>query len=147
MTVRALCLSQDDLGELTRALAAAALPVGDLQEPCRTFFRLDDEGGPIGYGGWEGRGADRLLRSLVVSPSRRGQGLGRSGLATIERMARQAGAARLHLLTTTAADFFRSAGYQDADRGDAPPSIRASREFSSLCPASASYMIKDLASA
>jgi len=62
-------------------------------------------------------------------------------------MARQAGAARLHLLTTTAAAFFRSAGYQDADRGDAPPSIRASREFSSLCPASASYMVKDLASA
>jgi len=71
MTVCAFCLSQDDLGELTRALAAAALPESDLQEPGRTFFRLDDEGGLIGYGGWEGRGADRLAsiaRRLALAP-------------------------------------------------------------------------------
>jgi amino-acid N-acetyltransferase len=144
MTMRALCLSQDDLGELTPVLAAAALPIEDLHEPGRTFFRLEDDAGLVGYGGWEGRGSDRLLRSLVISPSRRGQGLGRSGLAVIEQMALEAGASRLHLLTTTAAPFFRSAGYEDVDRGRAPRDIRASKEFGSLCPASASYMAKDL---
>jgi amino-acid N-acetyltransferase len=144
MTLRAICLSQEDSGELTPVLAAAGLPIDDLQEPGRTFFRLEDDGGPVGYGGWEGRAPDRLLRSLVISSSRRSQGLGRLALATIEQLALQAGAARLHLLTTTAAAFFRSAGYQDADRREAPQAIRASKEFRSLCPASASYMVKDL---
>lgn len=147
MTVRAIRLSQDDLGELTHLLAAAALPIDDLKEPGRTFFRLEDDGGLIGYCGWQGRAPDRLLRSLVILPSRQGQTLGRLALATIEQMALQAGTRRLHLLTDTAAAFFRSAGYQVADRRDAPQTIRGSKEFRSLCPASARYMVKDLENA
>lgn len=125
-------------------LAAAGLPIDDLQGPGRTFFRLEDDAGLVGYGGWEGRGSDRLLRSFVIAESRRGQGLGRSVLATVEQMAQQAGASRLHLLTTTAAPFFKNAGYQDADRAGAPQSIQVSEEFSSLCPMSAHYLVKDL---
>ncbi len=144
MSVHAICLRRDETGRLARVLAAAGLPAEDLDKQGKTFFRLVDEVGLIGFGGWEGRGSNRLLRSLVVVPERRRRGLGGVALAEIERRAREAGTARLHLLTTTAAPFFRSHGYSESERGQAPSTIRASKEFSSLCPASATYMIKTL---
>lgn len=132
------------LAELRAALSAAKLPIADLGEPGRAFFRFDDNAGAVAFGGVEGNGADRLLRSLVVVPDRRGAGLGRAVLALLEREARQLGAARLHLLTNTAAPFFRSNGYADADRTSAPPAVAGSREFTALCPASAAYLVKAL---
>jgi len=146
MTARAIRLSQGDLRELTHLLAAAALLIDDLKEPGRTFFRLEDDGGLIGYGGWQGCASDRLLRSLSYPPGE-ARNWDALGVAIIEQMALQAGVSRFYLLTDTAAAFFRSAGYQVADRRDAPQTIRASKEFKSLCPASASYMVKDLENA
>lgn len=128
---------------LRAALNQAGLPTTDLDEPDRLFFGLSDERGLIGYVGLEGDGPDRLLRSLVILPSRRDLGHGRELVARLERCV--AGAVeRLHLLTTTAAPFFRANGYADADRAAAPPSIAASREFTALCPASAAYLVKAL---
>ena len=144
VSMKAIFLDGTETGELIRLLTQLGLPAEDVDEPGRTFFRFEDDAGLIGYGGWEGRGADRLLRSLVITPARQRQGLGSTALAKIEFYAHQSGAERLHLLTTTAAMFFRSHGYLDAVRSDAPDSIRASNEFTSLCPASANYMIKDL---
>jgi amino-acid N-acetyltransferase len=63
-------------------------------------------------------------------------------VATLEQKARNLGVRRLHLLTNTAAPFFRALGYADADRGAAPPAVAASREFTALCPASAAYLAK-----
>ena len=83
--------------------------------------------------------------SIVTAPGRRGQGLGRALLAALEAEARRHGAERLHLLTTTAAPFFSRYGYQAADRATAPDAIAASREFASLCPASAAYMTRTVA--
>ena len=58
--------------------------------------------------------------------------------------ARRDGAARLHLLTTTAGDFFRKLGYRDCPRDEAPERVASSREFAALCPASADYLVKRL---
>ena len=140
-------LKPDALDDLADALAAAKLPVADLGEPGRRFFRFDDASGLAGFGGIEGDGADCLLRSLVIVPERRGVGLGRAKLALIERVARDVGVQRLHLLTTTAAAFFRAAGFADAERNDAPAVIAASHEFATLCPASGVYLVKTLAEA
>lgn len=128
---------------LRAALEQAGLPTSDLEEPGRLFFGLSDDRGLIGYIGLEGDGPDRLLRSLVLLPSRRGLGHGRELVERLERCV--AGAvARLHLLTSTAAPFFRANGYVDSDRGAAPTSIASSREFTALCPASAAYLVKAL---
>ena len=140
-------LKPDALDDLADALAAAKLPVADLGEPGRRFFRFDDKAGAAGFGGIEGESADRLLRSLVIAPDRRGAGLGRAMLALLERAADDMGVRRLHLLTTTAAAFFRAAGFADAERNDAPAVIAASHEFATLCPASAVYLVKTLAEA
>lgn len=126
---------------LRSTLEQAGLPTSDLEEPGQLFFGLSDDQGLIGYIGLEGDGPDRLLRSLVLLPSRRGFGHGRELVERLERCV--AGAVeRLHLLTTTAAPFFRANGFVDADRATAPAPIAASREFAALCPASAAYLVK-----
>lgn len=125
------------------ALDQARLPTSDIEESDRLFFGLSDDRGLIGYIGLEGDGPDRLLRSLVILPHRRGLGFGGKLVSHLERCA--AGEVeRLHLLTTTAAPFFRANGYADADRSAAPAPIASSREFTALCPASATYLVKAL---
>ena len=140
--LRATCLDPAALSELAAALATAKLPIADLGEPGRAFFRVEDGDGLVGFGGLEGEGLDRLLRSLLIVADRRGTGLGRAMLDVLEARARGLGVARLHLLTNTAARFFAANGYAAADRAMAPATIAASREFTALCPASAAYLVK-----
>ena len=142
--LRVTALDPDDLGELRDVLAASDLPVADLGDPGRAFFRFDDDAGLAGYGGLEGQGADRLLRSLLVVAGRRRDGLGRAMLGLLEARARELGIARLHLLTNTAAPFFAASGYAAAERATAPTPIAGSRQFTALCPASAAYLVKAL---
>lgn len=140
-TLTSTPLKTDELTGLAQALDTAGLPNADLAEPDRMFFRFDADS-LVGYGGLEERGTDRLLRSIVILSDHRGHGLGRALVATLEQQARDLGICRLHLLTTTAAPFFRALGYTDSDRDAAPPAVAASREFTSLCPASACYLVK-----
>ena len=141
--MKATRLDPGALSDLATKLADAGLPIADLAEAGRIFFRFDDDR-LAGYGGLEGAGADRLLRSLVVAPDRRREGVGRIMLAVLEQEAAVLGVGRLHLLTTTAAEFFKRNGYAAADRLTAPVSIAASREFTALCPTSAAYLVKTL---
>ncbi|MEX0342108.1 MAG: arsenic resistance N-acetyltransferase ArsN2 [Erythrobacter sp.] len=136
--------SVDSNDELFRALAAEGLPVEDIGDEGRQFFAFHRAGQNVGFGGLEGDGPDRILRSVVIRDATRGRGTGREAVALLEREARRQGAERLHLLTTTAADFFRKLGYRDCDRADAPPSVASAREFAALCPANADYLVKQL---
>lgn len=129
---------------LRLALEAARLPTDDLTQPDRAFFQLSDDQGPMGFVGLEGSGPDRLLRSLVVLPSYKRKGHGGLLIAHAEAFARQDGVERLHLLTTSAADFFRARGYRPVDRVGAPAEISSTAQFASLCPASATYLVKEL---
>jgi amino-acid N-acetyltransferase len=142
-TLIATKLDAASIDDMAHFLAAAGLPTSDLTEPGRTFYRFDATT-VVGYGGLEGLGVDRLLRSLVVLHDRRGLGIGKRMVFALEDEARAQGALRLHLLTNTAAPFFRACGYVDADRATAPASIAASAEFTTLCPASAAYLVKPL---
>ena len=65
-------------------------------------------------------------------------------VARAERHARERGARRIYLLTTTAADFFARLGYKRVEREQAPGSIRSTGEFSSLCPVTSVLMMKEL---
>ena len=139
----ATLLEPAGLAGLAQLLDAADLPSADIADPGRLIIRIEADS-LVGFGGLEGEGSDRLLRSIVVVPDRRRLGLGRVLVADLERQAHDLGVERLHLLTTTAAPFFRALGYADADRGAAPSAIAASREFTALCPASAAYLVKAL---
>ena len=80
----------------------------------------------------------------MVAADRRGGGLGHPVLALMENVARVMDVKRLHLLTNTAVPFFAANGYAAADRTTVPASISSSREFTTLCPVSAAYLVKVL---
>ena len=108
----ATLLEPAGLAGLAQLLDAADLPSADIADPGRLIIRIEADS-LVGFGGLEGEGSDRLLRSIVVVPDRRRHGLGRVLVAALERQAHDLGVERLHLLTTTAAPFFRALGYAD----------------------------------
>ena len=126
-------------------LAAAELPTSDITDAhLDHFFSCGSPGAPKAIAGVELYGDVALLRSVVVSPDMRASGFGSALVEHVESYARQSGARALYLLTTTAESFFSRLGYQKVDRSEAPASIRATREFSDICPASSAFMSKEL---
>lgn len=98
----------------------------------------------LGGVGLELRGADALLRSLIVRPERRGAGIGRSLVEAAEALARRHRIDTLYLLTLDQAAFFAGLGFVEQCREAVPPGILGTGEFSSLCPASAVCLRKQL---
>jgi amino-acid N-acetyltransferase len=134
-----------NLSAAVALLSSAGLPTADLtQQHCEGFFYTGPEAAPDGLVGLELLGDVALLRSLVVAPGLRGAGAGARLLAYAESHARARGVKTLYLLTTTAEGFFARHGYASAARDGAPPAIRATREFSDICPASSAFMSKQL---
>jgi amino-acid N-acetyltransferase len=126
-------------------LQSASLPSSDLSDgDMRDFFYVGPSSAPIGIVGVQFYGSAALLRSLVVSASHRAHGLGQKLVEHAEQHARMRGVATIYLLTTTAEHFFRSRGYVVTPRDSAPPAIRSTPEFASLCPASSAFLSKCL---
>ena len=131
--------------QVRRLLGDAKLPTADLSpRHFEHFFGCGTKRALKGAVGLEICGAEALLRSLVVDEAARGRGCGKALVAEAERHARDCGARRIYLLTTTAAEFFAGLGYAAAAREDAPARIRDTSEFSAMCPASSTFMVKDL---
>lgn len=126
-------------------LESAALPSSDLADgDMKDFFYAGPADAPVGIVGLQFYGSDALLRSLVVSAAHRARGLGQELVEHAERHARMRGIATVYLLTTTAERFFRSRGYVVTPRESAPPAIRSTPEFATLCPASSAFLSKRL---
>ena len=133
-----------DMDEIRRLLERNGLPTADLDRS-QPFFLVAREGETLlGAAGLEVYGTTGLLRSIVIADKRRGKGLGRGLVDSIEKAARKKGLQELVLLTETARDFFAKLGYADIARDRAPAAVRESAEFRSLCPQSASCMSKHL---
>ena len=127
-------------------LTDAGLPSDDVAAlDFAHFLGIGDPDHPDGVVGLEVFGDVALLRSLVLRPDRRGTGEGRLLVDAVEAHARTHGITRLYLLTSTAEAFFAHLGYARTARETAPDSIRTTREFASLCPSTAAFMVKTLA--
>jgi len=137
--------SAEDLIAIRALLELAGLPTSDLASAQPEFVAIREDGLLIAAGALQRFGSAALLRSLVVSPDRRGAGLGSSVVHALERAARQAKIERLILLTQTAAPFFALHGYRAVERDQVPAEVQGSEEFRSLCPSSATCMAKRLA--
>jgi amino-acid N-acetyltransferase len=126
-------------------LEAQGLPVSDItEEHLEHFFFVGSDDSPTGLVGLEVYGSEALLRSLVVGENARGSGLGSNLVEHAEQYAVMKGVRSLYLLTTTAEAFFKRLGYERIDRSQAPSSIKQTREFAGLCPASSAFMVKAL---
>ena len=126
-----------DAPELVAALEGASLPTEDLGDVGRSFFVFEDAGHTIGFGGFELYGEDMLLRSVVVLPEARGQGYGHAVTEAVLVAARDAGARRAFLLTTTAESFFEHEGFARIERASAPASILATKQAATICSTAA----------
>lgn len=127
-------------------LSESGLPTTDLQNGAPVEFigahRNDLLDGCVAL---EHCGEQALLRSLAVSRQSRGSGLGARLVERAENLARERGYRAIYLLTTDASGYFAARGYQRVDREQAPASVRATSQFSALCPASSLLMFKPLA--
>ncbi len=97
-----------------------------------------------GVVGLEIYGRIARLRSLAVDRSSRGLGVGKALVSAAEAYAESRQVRELYLLTTGAERFFERLGYQRLEREAAPEPIRATSEFSSLCPTTSLLMRKEL---
>jgi N-acetylglutamate synthase-like GNAT family acetyltransferase len=101
----------------------------------------------VGCFGLEFLDDEALLRSVAVRPDRRGERLGSAIVATAEQIARARGVRRLVLLTDSADRFFERLGYARVERADVSEPMRRTRQFTTICPASAACMAKAIAEA
>lgn len=118
----------------------AGLPLDGLEAHLATTIVARDAERVLGCAALEPYGTDALLRSVAVLPSHRGRGLGEALTAAAIAYARRQGVRAIYLLTETAAGFFPRFGFEETSRDAVPPAVRASVEFTTACPASATAM-------
>jgi amino-acid N-acetyltransferase len=120
------------------------LPTADIS-PDLLHFVVAEKGGQLaGCVGLEVYGSDALVRSLAVDGVAQNQGVGNELLTRAIALSKTLGCKTLHLLTTTAREYFLKKGFRDERRDQGPELIRTSREFSELCPSTAVYMVREL---
>ena len=125
----------------TRALLESSdLPTDDIEDPSITLVGAFEDETLVGVVGLQVCGANGLLRSLAVTPTRRNAAIARSLCERVFELAAARSMNSLWLLTTTAKDYFARHTFEVVPREQAPDSIRATAQFASLCPASAHVM-------
>jgi N-acetylglutamate synthase-like GNAT family acetyltransferase len=133
-----------DLDIVRSLLSESNLPTEDVAEHVAEFVLARWEGVTVGTVAVEYGGQAALLRSLCVAPSQRNRAVGARLLAAIEAKVASRGVRELYLLTTSAEGFFERHGFSRSARADAPPGVRGTAQFLSLCPSTAVCMRKTL---
>ena len=135
-----------DIEDVKRLLAQSNLPTNDLSDlNLDHFYACGQKGDPKGVIGLEAYGSEGLLRSFAVSEDSQGHGYGAALLSKLEQHAKNSGIDNLYLLTNTAELYFQNKGFKKISRQLASDAIRSTKEFSDLCPESATFMHKVIA--
>ena len=132
--------SANDLAQIERLLVANKLPTVGVAEALCGFLVAEHDGAVVGVVGVEECCEYGLLRSTAVAGDWRSRGLGRQLVERAIAEAETRGVKALYLLTTTAEQYFPSFGFTTITRDQVPEPVRASAEFCSVCPASATVM-------
>ena len=136
--------TERDLPEIHALLERLHLPLAGVDQHLLTMLVAREGQHIVGTAGLELYADGALLRSVAVEPHRQGTQLGHQLTDAALQLATIHGANTVFLLTTTAERFFPKFGFEQIDREQVPPSVRASVEFQSACPASAIVMRKQL---
>jgi len=128
-------------------LRECQLPEEGLAEHIGTTLVAVQDEAVIGSAALEKYGDSALLRSVAVSTSHRGMGLGRRLVEAALRLARERGVRRVYLLTQTAEAFFaRFFVFRPTTRDAVDTAVRQSVEFTGVCPCSACVMVLEISS-
>lgn len=133
-----------DWPAIAALLTHASLPLAGAQAHLPHFTVALRNGQVIAVAGLEVYGTSALLRSVTVSESDRGTGLGQEMVRRLLKSAATMGITTVVLLTTSAADYFFRFGFVAVTRDKVPPEVLTSEEFLTACPASATVMRLDL---
>lgn len=137
--------SKDDLCATRDLLAECNLPLDDVDIFLeRGYCVAVSQENVVGAAGIEVHGCHGLLRSVAVSPAWRGQTVGGALVRDRLTWAEASSLADVYLLTTDAADYFKRFEFHSVDRNAVPPEIQKSSEFSTVCPVTATVMVKAL---
>jgi amino-acid N-acetyltransferase len=136
--------TERDLPEIRALLERLHLPLAGVDEHVPTMLVARDGEQIVGTAALEMYADGALLRSVAVEPHLQGRQLGHQLTDAALQMASNRGVTAVFLLTTTAERFFPRFGFEAIGREQVPPSVRASVEFQSACPASAIVMRKQL---
>lgn len=128
------------LTTVTEFLTTYNLPVSDLTEDNIQLFLAYDEEELIATIGLEKHENTGLLRSLAVKENYRNLGVADKMMKGFFAVCKSQEISDVYLLTTTAENYFMKKGFLQVDRKSVPSAIRQSREFRSICPASAVAM-------
>jgi len=137
--------SMNDLPRVEKLLTESKLPLDGVKESLQDFLVAEVKDEIVGVAGLEVCCDDALLRSVAVRPEWSSKGVGRALVTRAIADAESRGLRALYLLTTTAEHYFPSFGFAKVDRAAIPEQVRATKEFTSACPASAVAMSKTLA--
>jgi amino-acid N-acetyltransferase len=136
--------TEDDLPRVLSLLGRAELPTAGVADALPHFIVAESGDTLAGVVGLELYGESALLRSAAVDESWRGSGVGKVLVDRALDLARERGVEDVYLLTTTAEDYFPKFGFACVSRDSVAEGIRASVEFQTACPASATVMRKTL---
>jgi amino-acid N-acetyltransferase len=137
--------SLHDFSEVRTLLDRHRLALEGVDELGDTMIVAKDDSHVVGVAALELFADGALLRSVAVDSAVQGQRLGHRLTEAALQMAQARAVRSVFLLTTTADRFFARLGFEHITRHDVPPSVQASVEFRSACPASAVVMRKRLA--
>jgi amino-acid N-acetyltransferase len=127
----------DRIDAAAALLAGQRLPTDDLHDPVITLVGAFVNDTLVGVIGLQACDDVAMLRSLAVDPAHRDRGI---AAALCERLFMLAGERDLYLLTESADNYFARLGFEPIDRATVPAAIRATAQFSALCPSSARVM-------
>jgi len=129
-----------DLAAIKILLNSSKLPSSDCDQHIENFIVAEERGKIIGTGGFEICGTNGLVRSIVIAPEYRGNGIAKEIYQQIENGAYSLGINTLYLLTESATEYFKKLGFVIKKRSETPKSIMQTKQFKELCPSSAAVM-------
>jgi amino-acid N-acetyltransferase len=133
------------LEKIHALLKKSKLPYQDVKLDGCVIVGYHGEGNVlIGSGGLEFYGQYALLRSVAVEDTHQGKSIGKYIIDDLIQRARVQGVEAIYLLTETAHAYFLKKGFRDIHRDRVPLEVKASTEFTSACPASATCMMYQL---
>jgi amino-acid N-acetyltransferase len=135
----------NDFQEINQLLISNNLPVIELNCVNSSYFKaINEQDRIVGAIGIEIYGRYGLLRSLVVEPECRNQGIANHLVEKLNDHAKSINIDTLFLLTTTADKYFEKKEFLRIDRDEVPDEVKQSSEFKSICPVSAIVLKKQV---
>ncbi len=136
--------SSDDTTSIEALLKKSYLPYEDIITSKVDFIVAIKDEQVIGTIGVEKFERIWLLRSFAVADTFKGVGIGNRLLEKLIEKAQIKNCRELHLLTTTAENYFSKKGFIRSSREFAPKVLQSTKEFSEICPVSSAYMVLNL---